>query len=275
MFRVTLSGLRYRTARLALSSLATALGVAFVSGTLVMGASMNRAFFNGFAAGARNVSAAVIPAAMAGKDIRPGASGAPSLPPAALAAVAATRGTATAAGRLVGAAPLLGPDGKVIQNGQAGGIGVNVAADPALRGFTVASGQLPRSAGQVAVDQATAADEHFRLGQTVRVVDHTGQVRAFTLAGTLDFGVNHSNGNATVAAFATATAFDVTGRPGYDQIVARAAPGVSQATLAGRLRARSGLAGDQVLTGKQLANSEASAAVHFTQQFTTASWSSR
>ena len=45
MLRTTLTGLRYRTARLVLSSLAIALGVAFVSGTLVMGASMNQAYF--------------------------------------------------------------------------------------------------------------------------------------------------------------------------------------------------------------------------------------
>ena len=46
--------------------------------------------------------------------------------------------------------------GQVIRNGRAPGIGINVASDPLLRGFTVASGHLPSTAGQVAVDKATA-----------------------------------------------------------------------------------------------------------------------
>lgn len=65
MLRTALASLRYRTARLALSSLAISLGVAFVTGTLVLGASMNQAYFNSFAAGARNVDAGVSPVAPA------------------------------------------------------------------------------------------------------------------------------------------------------------------------------------------------------------------
>jgi putative ABC transport system permease protein len=267
MLRTTLAGLRHRKTRLALSSLAILLGVAFVAGTLVMGASMNQAFFSSFATGAKNVDAAVTP--HSGQDVRLGSPDAPSVPSAVLAEVRAAPGVAAAAGRLVGRAPLVGSDGKVIRNGQVPGIGVNVASDPLLRGFTVASGHLPSTAGQVAVDKATAADEHFRLGQTVRVVDHTGRVRAFQLAGTIDFGVNHEFGNATVTAFQTATGFSVTGRAGYDQVVTRGAAGVSQAALTARIAALPGLAGDQVQTGSQLATSEATAAVHFTQQFTT------
>jgi putative ABC transport system permease protein len=119
------------------------------------------------------------------------------------------------------------------------------------------------------VDKATATDEHFRLGQTVKVVDHTGRIRAFQLTGTVDFGVNHEFGNATVTLFQTGTAFGVTGRAGYDLVVARAAPGTSQAALAAALRARPGMSGYRVQTGSQLATSEANAAVHFIQQFTT------
>jgi putative ABC transport system permease protein len=265
MLRLTLAGLRYRTTRLALSSLAILLGVAFVTGTLVMGASMNQAFYNSFAAGAKNVDTAVSPHMPGHFGL--GSPGAPSVPGSVLAQVQTVPGVAAAAGRLVGQASLIGPDGRVIRNGREAGIGVNVASDPLLRGFTVASGQLPRTAGQVAVDTATAADEHFRVGQTVRVVDHTGQIRAFQLAGTIDLGVNHEFGNATVTAFPTATAFRVTGRAGYDQVVARASPGVSQSALTARIAAL--LPGYRVQTGGQLATAEANAAIHFTQQFTT------
>jgi hypothetical protein len=71
MLRTALTSLRYHTARLVLSSLAIGLGVAFVTGTLVMGASMNQAYFTSFAAGARNVDAAVTPRASAARSSLP------------------------------------------------------------------------------------------------------------------------------------------------------------------------------------------------------------
>jgi putative ABC transport system permease protein len=268
MMRSALASLRYRKARLAASSLAVAAGVAFVTGTLVMGASMNAAYFSGFAAGAKNVAAAVTPRSSG--NYRPGSEDAPWVPASVLTRIGSVPGVTAAAGRLVGQAPLLSDSGKVIRNGEVPGIGINLAADPALRGFTVASGHVPASAGQVAVDMATAADEHFRLGQRVRVVDHGGRVRAFLLVGTIDLGANHEFGNSTVTVFQTATAFSVTGRPGYDQVVARAAPGVSQAALTARIRALPGMSAYQVQTGAQLATAEADSAAHFTQQFTTA-----
>src|SRR5690242_21843103 len=110
MLRTALAGLRYRTARLVLSSLAIGLGVAFVTGTLVLGASMNQAYFDSFAAGAKNVDAAVT-AADPGK-YRTGDPRAPSVPHAVLSRISAAAGVGSAAGRLVGEAPLVGRDGK-------------------------------------------------------------------------------------------------------------------------------------------------------------------
>jgi len=268
MMRTALTSLRYRAARLVLSSLAIGLGVAFVTGTLVMGASMNQAYFTSFAAGARNVDAAVTPHGSG--SYQPGDPDAPAVPASVLSQVRAARGVESAAGRLVGRAALVGSDGKVIRDGDRPGVGINVAGDPALRGFTVASGHLPGGPGQVAVDTSTAADEHFRVGQTVKVVDHTGRVRSFRLAGTIDLGVDHEFGDSTVTAFQAGTGFAVTGRPGYDQIVAHAAAGTAQAALTATIAALPGMARYRVQTGGQLATSEANAAVGFTQQFTSA-----
>jgi putative ABC transport system permease protein len=265
VLRKALASLWYRKARLALSSLAIAAGVAFVTGTLVMGASINAAYVGSFAAGAKNVDAAVTPRTSGNNQ--PGSDNDPSVPASVLAQISSVPGVASAAGRLVGQAPLLSDSGKAIENGGLPGFGINLAADPALRGFTVASGHVPESANQVAVDKATAADEDFRLGQIVRVVDHGGRVRAFRLVGTIDLGVNHEFGNSTVTVFETATAFSVTSRPGYDQIVARAGPGVSQAALTARIGALPGVSGYVVQTGAQLATAEASSAGANTQQF--------
>ena len=77
MLRTTLASLRHRAMRMALSCLAITAGVGFVAATLILGASMNQSFYNSFAAGARNVAAAVSPSGP--QDIRPGATGGPSL----------------------------------------------------------------------------------------------------------------------------------------------------------------------------------------------------
>jgi putative ABC transport system permease protein len=177
---------------------------------------------------------------------------------------------AAPAGRVVGPAALLGRDGRVVSNRGRPGLGINVAADPALRGFTVTTGHLPRAADEVALDASTAADEHFRLGQLIGFATQSGIVRHFRLVATISLGVNHAYGNAAVAAFPTATAFQVTGRPGYSQIVTRADAGVAQGTLVTRLRGLPALSGDKVQTGSQLASSEATSAIHFTRQLTDA-----
>jgi putative ABC transport system permease protein len=268
MLRSTLAGLRARAMRLALSSLAIAAGVGFVTGTLILGASMNRSFYDSFAAGARNVAAAVSPQGASG--LRPGAADSPYLPVSALRAVRAVPGVAAADGRVVGPAALIGSNKKIILNNGEPGVGISVAADPALRGFAVVSGRVPRGPGEVAVDAATAAAEHYRVGQRVRIVSEAGRTLSFRLAGTISLGADHAVENDTVVALPAATALQVTGRRGYSQIVTAAAPGVTQAELATRLRAVPGLARDQVQTGSQLARSEATAAVHFTSQFTDA-----
>src|SRR3984957_751276 len=104
MLRVTLLGLRYRKARLALSALAIVLGVAFVAGTLMMTASIRQSYSGSFSAGARNVSVAV---AERESGDPPGRIVAEVLPAASLAAVRAVPVVAAADGRLGGpASPL-------------------------------------------------------------------------------------------------------------------------------------------------------------------------
>jgi putative ABC transport system permease protein len=268
MLRSTLAGLRARAMRLALSSLAIAAGVGFVAGTLILGASMTRSFYDSFAAAARNVAVAVSPPGASG--LRPGAPDSPVLPVSALRSVRAVRGVAAADGRVAGPAALIGRNKKIITNNGQPGVGISVTADPALRGFALVSGRVPRGPDEVAVDAATAAAERFRVGQQVRIVSAAGRTLSFRLTGTISLGADHAVENDTVVALPTATAFQVTGRHGYSQIVTAATPGISQAALAERLRAVPALASDQVQTGSQLARSEATAAIHFTGQFTDA-----
>jgi putative ABC transport system permease protein len=259
MLRVTLLGLRYRKGRLALSALAIVLGVAFVAGTLMMTASINKSYSGSFSAGARNVSVAV---ASKKSGDPPGQIGGRVLPATALAAVRAVPGVAAAAGRLGGPASLLGRNGKLL----GAGFGINVTA---LNPFTVVSGHLPGQPDEVDVDSSTAADEHFRLGQALRVVDSAGRIRTFYLAGTINLGVSSEFGDASVTAFQTAAAVAVTGQHGDNLIVASADPGVSSATLAARVSARLSGQGDEVITGAELATDEANSTAHVSKVLTT------
>ena len=259
MLRVTLLGLRYRKARLALSALAIVLGVAFVAGTLLMTASISRSYSGSFSAGARNVSVAV---AERKSGDPPGQIGGQVLPAAALAAVRAVPGVAAADGRLGGPASLLGRDGKLVGPG----FGINVTA---LNPFTLVSGHLPGQADEVDVDSSTAADEHFRLGQALRVVDSAGRIRTFYLTGTIDLGVSSEFGNASVTAFQTAAAIAVTGQHGYNLIVARAVPGVPSSALAARVSAQLSGRGYEVITGAELATDEANSTAHVSKVLTT------
>ena len=149
-------------------------GVGFVAGTLILGASMNQSFYDSFAAGARNVRPRS--ARRDASDLRPGARRTRRICRCPRwRAVRAVPGVAAADGRVVGPAALIGPDGHDRQRTTVKpGVGISVASDPALRGFTVVSGRVPRGPGEVAVDTATAADEHFRLGQRVRIVSAAG-----------------------------------------------------------------------------------------------------
>ena len=263
LLRNALASLRYRKARLFLSSLAIALGVAFVTGTLMLGASMNQQFYTSFAAGAKNVSA-IVAAQQSGNP--PGQDGGPTVPMPVLATVRDVPGVAAADGRVIGPAALLGGDGRPIGDG----IGVNATSDPALSGFTLLSGRLPAAPDQVDVDSATAVDEHFRLGQVVRMVTIDGTTRTFYLAGIVDVGVNPQFGNDTVTVFQTPVAFRVTGAAGYNLIAARSEPGVSQAALTARIAAQlSGLPSFQVQTGAQFATEEANSAAKVANQLTT------
>ena len=250
MLIFVLAGLRYRRARLLLSSVAVALGVAFISGTLLLNAAMNASYYARFATGAAHV-AALVAAPQSGSP--PGQFGGQTVPRSLLSKVRRVQGVGAADGRVTGPAAVINPaTGRVAGNGY----GVNVTADPSLAGFTLVTGHFPRASDQVDIDESTAADEHFRLGQQLKVVTSTGRTAVFTLAGTIDAGVNPDIGSATVLAFQTGAAFTVTGQSSYAMIVASARPGVSQDALAGRLTAA--VRGYQVQTGARYASEEAS-----------------
>jgi putative ABC transport system permease protein len=237
MLTVTLAGLRARWRRLLLSALAVALGTAFVAGTLINTATVHASYYAQFAAQAKNVDAAVEPTG-------PGA----LLPLSDLAAVRAVAGVASADGRLSGALPVVGAGGRAFA-----ATAEDLPADPRFRDYTVLSSTGLSGGGSVLLDQDTAALDHVKPGTAIGVVDDHGRTRRLVVTGIADVSDTRGSGAAAVLILPAATVTALTGADGYQRIDVAAAPGVSQAALAGRL-AGLRLAGASVVTGGQLAS---------------------
>lgn len=254
MLKTTFAGLRAHVPRLMLSALAVVLGVAFVTGTFTLTATIKAGFFDRFAAQARNVDVAVEPPARAGKER-------PTVARPALDAVRRLPGVASAEGRLSGTAAVLDGAGKVI--GGAPGTAIDVPVDPRFRDFTVISGRVPATPSEALLDKDTAAREHLGTGDTVTAAGPR-QVRVtLRISGVMDLGVNKrlEGSGAPVIALPSAAAETLTGAAGYDRIDIGAAGGVGPGALAARVRAAVGPR-VRVVTGARLARDLADSVTH-------------
>ena len=270
MFKTALANLRAHKARMLLSSITVLLGVGFVAGTLIFTDSIRESFFSSFARTAQNVDAAVVPAkGLRVADDRPDQDAFVS--PTALDAVRALPGVASAEGRVLGPAPVLDRTGKLLKQGDRTGLGIAFPADKSLAVFDFTAGRAPTAAAEVALDKITAEDEHYAVGDRLTVVDHADHRRAFTIVGLFDNSVDQTYQGQTVVGFDTATALDVTGRGGYDQIAVRAKSGVGQDQLVTELKDVPALdgGGDKFYTGAQLRTELANKATGYTDSFGT------
>src|SRR5581483_192794 len=116
-------------------------------------------------------------------------------------------------------------DGKALKK-QAPVFGTNYV-DSSLSVFKISSGRGPRTDQEIAMDSGTAKDQHFQIGDTVKIVTNAGAAY-YVLVGITKFGNNASLAGATVVTFDTAQAEKAVGHPGfYDQIDVVNKPGVT------------------------------------------------
>ncbi len=230
MIRVALAGLLGRKLRTALSAVAIVLGVAMVSGTLVLTGSIDNAF-NFIFTSVRQGSDAVI----SGKspvDVTQGqGSFAPSLDQSLLAKTQALPSVALADGGVNGTATLIGHDGKAVVFGGAPNLGFSINhGNSPFNPLVLVSGSWPKD-GDVVIDASTAKKKHFNVGDQIGV-QAEGPVRRFRISGTVKFGSAASLGGATLAGFSLPTAqqiFDKRGK--LDEISIAKRPGTSEAAL--------------------------------------------
>ena len=222
MWRLTWRSLMTHKARLLLTSVAVILGTAFVSGTLVFTATLQRTFDSLMDAGIADVS------------VEPNASviswnnGAALLTEAQLATIGRTPGVATAIGDvLVDGVQVIGTDGKPVGLTQAPSFGW--AWSPTdMSGISLQSGIAPTRAGEVVLDTETAARAGLEVGSTVHLVTPASAQTA-TLVGLMRYGSSGNLAGATMTAFDPATARHLLlqDRSGYTSVGVTVAEGTT------------------------------------------------
>jgi putative ABC transport system permease protein len=234
MWRTTLKSLGAHKRRLLGTCAAVLLGVAFLSGTLVLGDTMSNGFSNMFAEANAGTDALV----RSSTEVGDADFAERGLIDGALADdIAAIDGVAAVAPRIEGSGRIVGADGDPLGGNGPPTTAGNWIADDALNPYDLAEGRAPEAPGEVVIDKAAAEQGDLTVGDetTVRTPDPI----PVTIVGLARFGEADSQGPVTYAAFSTAQAAELfMPDPGnVSSIAVSAAPGVSQDDLVRRIDA--------------------------------------
>ena len=262
MRKVTFKGLRTRKLRLALTALAIVLGVTFVSGTLVLGDTLNRTFDTVIGTAYQHVSFEIRGTAVLNGDSAAASQGTADRKPV-------SQSVATAVGRLPGVAYVYGSVGgyaqfmtradNAIGNGGSSTLGFSFDPNRHLSPYRLVQGRAPTTAQDVVIDKATATKYHFAVGDRV-LVNLPSRPQTFTITGIVTFGTDDNLAGITLAGFDQPTAQTLFHSAGhYDTIDVLAKPGADNVRLQ-RAIAKILPPGVQVVSGQTVA-SELSSAV--------------
>ncbi|HEX6343870.1 ABC transporter permease [Umezawaea sp.] len=242
MLKTIIAGVRARTARLLLSSIAIMLGVAFVSGTLVLGDGITEGMKDEFAKTSRGVDASM---SLTGE----GPESETGISQAALDKVRGTQGVQGADIRSYVSAALLTAGGKA-KPASAGPL----ASTPELREYDLKDGRFPASTTETAVDVRALATTKLSLGQQITLLDENDAKHSFTIVGTFAQGANSmSLGGSEHLVLLPEALTGLSDKVRGYELVAKAAPGVTQQQLVANLEKTFG--GDRAFkfqTGEQL-----------------------
>jgi putative ABC transport system permease protein len=255
MLHVTFKSLLARKLRLLLTALAVVLGVAFVSGTLILGDTLNSTFdklfttaYSGTDVGVRGKAAFKVSVADGGDSTQ----SRPPVPADLLDQVRHVDGVRQAVGDSSGFAQIVRPDGKVVETSGAPTLGGSWLGNTPLNPYRITSGSAPSGADEVAVDGQTATDNDLSVGDQIKVLTQSGS-HDETISAIVSFGNGGSLAGATVTLFDPTTAQTLMGSPGtFSEILAVGDGSVSDAALRARV-AKVLPPHYEALTGAQLA----------------------
>jgi putative ABC transport system permease protein len=253
MWKATISGLRAHKLRLVLTALSVVLGVAFVTGTLILSDTLQNTFNQLFSGVYGKISVEVrqpspVKDEQGNKTFKP-------MPVSILDKVQNLPGVAAAEGSVSGFAQIVDKHGKAIAP-QAPTIGASYGKVREISGFTLFEGNAPVGPNQVVIDKGTTDKYGFHVGDTVRIL-FQGPPQQFTLSGIVKFGRANGLAGATVASFELPTAQQLLNRPGeFDNVSLLAKSGTSATSLKGEV-SKQIPSGYEAITGTELAKETA------------------
>lgn len=213
MFRIALKSILGRKARLVLTSLAVILGTAFLSGTSVFSATLDRTFNNLFEDVFKNIDGYVRSTQVVEGDF--GLIERQRIPAEMVDKVLAVPGVSDAVPDIQAFARIVGKDKKPIGSEGAGPPTFgSVATEFKGALWTIAEGRFPKGPNEVALDEGSVKKTGYVLGDEVTVIAQSGS-RKFTMVGIASYGDVRSPGGATFALFDVDTAAEFLGKPGF------------------------------------------------------------
>ncbi|SFN50934.1 putative ABC transport system permease protein [Actinomadura madurae] len=226
---LVLRGLVAHRARLLMSMVAVVAGVAFVAGTLIFSATLERSVDRAFDDLGRGTDVIV----RSQRAFEPGL-GEPAperpVPASVLGTVQGVDGVAKARGVVTGFAAVVDRHGTIVGAEPQTGVAWDGDRDLSLPRLT--SGRPPAAPDEVAADTGTARDAGYRIGDRITVALASG-TRTFRLTGLFKVGDSAFGDSLSMTAFAPEAAPRLLSEhPGaYARVVVHADDGVSQERL--------------------------------------------
>ena len=238
-----------RKRRLTGTFIAVFLGVAFLSGTLALGDTLNANFQTLFSSVTRGTDAVVRSTTSVSSD-RSRATRAP-IDASVAQELGKVDGVAAVEPSVEGYGAVIGRDGKVLGGNGPPRLAGNWITDPDLNPYQLAEGRAPQAPDEVVINRGAAKDGNLHVGDatTVRTPDPV----SVRIVGIATFGSEDGFGKATFIAFTLPAAQQrLEAKPGMvSSILVKGSPGVSQADVVRRVDSVLP-AGDQAVTGAQL-----------------------
>ena len=170
MRKVTLSGLLARKLRLALTALAIVVGVMFITGTLILGDTLNRTFNDLIGTAYGHVSFEIRGKAVLDNTSAAAVNGTENrkpVPESLATEVSRVPGVAYVHGSVQGYAQFLDRSGNAIGGGGGSTLGFSFDPNRQLSPYRLVEGTAPTGADDVVMDKATATKHHFAVGDRV------------------------------------------------------------------------------------------------------------
>ncbi len=253
MFRLALRNVTARFGRIVLTALAIIISTAFLSGTFIFRDTLEGSFNALFAKSYEKVDAYVQSANSV--ETAFGFERRDRVDYSALAIAAAVPGVSDAQALVDDDAVVIAKNGKPIERTSRATSGGTLNSGD-LSVWKVVRGRAPTADNEVVLDNQTAADGKYDIGDSVKVNSEGGS-RSFTLVGVAQYNDISTPGDATWALFDTTTAMNFVAKPGFiDAVLIRGDGSVTDTELAARVQAAldtaQGTEVSQVLTSKQI-----------------------